>query len=158
MVWILESLWRNFGGTTNSKGYKVLHPKVRSLWGDGIDKDGIEKILVAAATAGFSTENLVFGMGGGLLQKVHRDMQRFAFKSSAQCCNGIWHDIYKSPKDASKASKKGKLKLTQRADGSYVTVPMSDVGAECKLVTVYENGALLVDYTLEEIRKNAALS
>ena len=157
MVWILESLWRNFGGTTNSKGFRVLHPKVRSLWGDGIDKDGIEKILAAAAQAGFSAENLVFGMGGGLLQKVHRDMQRFAFKSSAQCCNGVWHDIYKSPKDASKASKKGKLKLGQRADGTYFTAPMSDANVDCKLVTVYENGALLVDCTLEEIRAHAAI-
>ena len=157
MVWILNSLWANFGGTINSKGFKVLHPKVRSLWGDGIDKDGIDKILVAAAEAGFSADNLVFGMGGGLLQKVHRDMQRFAFKSSAQCRNGEWHDIYKSPKDASKASKKGKLKLGQLADGSYVTVPMSDTSVECKLVTVYENGELLVDYTLDDVRKNAAL-
>jgi len=158
MVWILNSLWRNFGGSTNSKGFKVLHPKVRSLWGDGIDKDGIEKILAAAAEAGFSAENLVFGMGGGLLQKVHRDIQRFAFKSSAQCCNGVWHDIYKSPKDTSKASKKGKLKLVQRSDGSYVTLPMSDASAECKLVTVYENGELLVDYALEDIRKNASIA
>ncbi len=157
MVWILNSLWTHFGGSVNADGFKVLHPKVRTLWGDGIDKDGIEKILAAAAEAGFSAENLVFGMGGGLLQKVNRDVQRFAFKSSAQCCHGAWHDIYKSPKDASKVSKKGKLKLTQRSDGTYLTVPYSEANLEDKLVTVYENGALLVDYTLEEIRKSAAL-
>ncbi len=158
MVWILNSLWSNFGGTTNAKGFKVLNSKIRTLWGDGIDKEGIEKILVAAAVAGFSAENLVFGMGGGLLQKVHRDIQRFAFKSSAQCCKGVWHDIYKSPKDASKASKKGKLKLGRRADGTFFTVPMSDASVECQLVKVFENGELLVDYTLEQIRKNAGLA
>jgi nicotinamide phosphoribosyltransferase len=156
MVWIMESLWKNFGGHMNAKGFQVINPKVRVLWGDGIDIWGIEKILAAVAIANFSVENIAcFGMGGGLLQKVNRDTQRFAFKSSAQCRDGVWHDIFKNPKDQSKASKRGKLKLI-KADSNYNTVPESAPG-EDQLVTVFEYGELLRDYTFDQIRQNAKI-
>jgi nicotinamide phosphoribosyltransferase len=51
VVWILNSLWENIGGTTNSKGFKVLNDKVRVLWGDGIDLHGIDLILGSAVLA-----------------------------------------------------------------------------------------------------------
>ncbi len=156
MVWIMESLWKSFGGITNSKGYKVINPKVRVLWGDGIDYDGIKKILLAVQSAGFSIENIAtFGMGGGLLQKVNRDTQRFAFKSSAQCRNGVWYDIFKNPKDPSKKSKRGRLKLV-RDDGTFITVPESDPRPDV-LEVVFENGYATKTYTWEEVRKNAEI-
>jgi nicotinamide phosphoribosyltransferase len=158
MVWIFESLWNNIGGTINAKGYKVINPKVRVLWGDGIDKTGINKILEATKAAGFSIENIAtFGMGGGLLQKINRDTQRFAFKSCAQKRKGVWFDIQKQPKDVTKTSKKGKLKLI-KLNGEYKTVGINEYPEYADLlVTVFENGILLKEYTLEEIRKNAAL-
>jgi nicotinamide phosphoribosyltransferase len=102
MLELLGILEEKFGMTVNSKGYKVLPKQVRVLWGDGIDRNGIIQIMDALEKAGYSIENIAcFGMGGGLLQKVNRDVQRFAFKSSEQCReeNGVdvWHDIYKSP-------------------------------------------------------------
>jgi nicotinic acid phosphoribosyltransferase len=42
------------------------------LQGDGINVVTIGKILDAAVAAGFSAENVAFGMGGGLLQRVNR--------------------------------------------------------------------------------------
>lgn len=155
-AYLLEELWRRFGGTENEKGFKVLDPHVRVLWGDGIDPLGIEKIVDRAMLQGFSPENLVFGMGGGLLQKVNRDTQRFAFKSSAQKRDGVWYDVYKKPLDSSKASKRGKLKLL-KIDGRFLTVP-SDGGETGLLRPVFENGELLTEQTFEEIRANAALS
>ena len=156
MVWIMESLWNNYGGTVNSKGFKLINPSVRVLWGDGIDLDGIKKILYAVTKAGFATENIAcFGMGGGLLQKVNRDTQRCAFKSSAQYRNGQWYDIFKNPKDQSKASKKGKLKLT-KVDGKFVTVGESDPG-EDYLKVVFVNGVLVKEIDFDTVRKNAAL-
>jgi nicotinamide phosphoribosyltransferase len=156
-VWTLNSLWETFGGTINTKGFKVINPKVRVLWGDGIEKDGVAKILNGAFQAGFSVENFAcFGMGGGLLQKVNRDTQRFAFKSSAQCRNGVWYDVYKKPLDESKASKKGKLKLIINEAGEYETVKQDEKPEyQDQLVTVFENGELIQDYTFEEIRANA---
>ena len=69
----------------------------------------------------WSTDNIVFGMGGGLLQKVNRDTQRFAFKCSAQCRKGVLYDIQKKPLDESKKSKSGKLALVKQGD-SYTTL------------------------------------
>jgi nicotinamide phosphoribosyltransferase len=156
MVWIMENLWANIGGTINSKGYKVINPKVRVLWGDGIDIDGIKKILYAVTKAGFATENIAcFGMGGGLLQKVNRDTQRCAFKCSAQYRDGQWYDIQKNPKDVSKASKKGKLKLIE-VDGEFETVGENDPG-EDYLKVVFYDGVLLNEVDFATIRKNAAL-
>jgi nicotinamide phosphoribosyltransferase len=157
MVWIATSLWNNFGGTTNSKGYAVINPKIRMLWGDGIDIVGIEKILKALKEAGFSAENVAtFGMGGGLLQKVNRDTQRFAFKCSAQMRDNMWQDIWKKPKDVSKASKRGRLKLVKSENGGFKTVNIDDEGKDV-LETVFENGELVKFQTFEEIRERAKL-
>lgn len=154
MVWIMRALYEKVGGTTNSLGYKVINPKVRVLWGDGIDFIGIGRILEAIKKDGFSAENIAtFGMGGGLLQKVNRDIQRHAFKCCANKIDGIWYDIFKEPLDASKISKKGRLKLILTPEG-YKTVPESEEG-ENQLVTVFENGELLKDWSFDEIRKRA---
>jgi nicotinamide phosphoribosyltransferase len=134
----------------------VINPKIRVLWGDGIDKDGIEKILTTLATAGFAAENVAFGMGGGLLQKVNRDTQRFAFKSSAQCRGGVWHDIFKMPKDLSKASKKGRLALTKEGN-TFNTVRQELAKGNDILETVFENGEIVKEITFDAVRKNAAL-
>ena len=154
MVWIMDSLWESFGGLINNKGFKVINPKVRVLWGDGIDRIGIEKILKDVTKAGFSVENIAtFGMGGGLLQKINRDTQRFAFKSSAQKRDGVWHDIQKQPKDTTKASKKGKLKLINN-NGVLQTVSENADGEDV-LQVVFENGFLIKEYTFDEVRANA---
>lgn len=154
--WILKTVNFNMGSTVNSKGYKVLNPKVRILWGDGIDREGIKKILDMAMKSGYSAENLVFGMGGGLLQKVNRDTQRFAFKCSAQMRNGEWHDIFKDPVDSTKRSKKGRLKLIESDEGLR-TVSLDRGSGDDLLQTIYHNGTLFRTWTFEEIRERAAL-
>lgn len=52
------------------------------LQGDGISYETLESVLKGVEEAGWSTENLVFGSGGALLQKVDRDTQKCAFKCS----------------------------------------------------------------------------
>ena len=154
----LDLLAEGVGFTTNTKGYKVLNPKVGVLWGDGIDIQGARSILFTVTTRGYSAECMVFGMGGGLLQKINRDTQRFAFKSSYQERDGVGYDIYKQPLDASKASKRGKLMLIQTSDGKYATARQdSDVAEEGKdlLETVFLNGDLIRDMTFNEVRANA---
>jgi nicotinamide phosphoribosyltransferase len=70
---VLEMLDEKFGSTINSKGFKVLNPKVRVIQGDGINLGSINQILYSVIDAGFSVENLVFGMGGQLLQAPMRN-------------------------------------------------------------------------------------
>lgn len=148
-----------FGTTVNEKGYKEIHPKVGVLWGDGIDYDGIRSILYTLRNNGYSTNSMVFGMGGGLLQRINRDTQRFAFKSSAQCCNGQWHDIFKNPLDTSKMSKKGILKLTKDEKDTFHTIRKEAADrntrdADDLLDVVFRNGVLVKEYTFDEVRKN----
>lgn len=144
MCKVIEILGKKFGYTINKKGYKILNPKVGIIWGDGIDYEGIRNVLEAIMKLGWSVENCVFGMGGGLLQKHNRDTQRFAFKCSAQFRDGKWVDVYKDPIDGSKASKRGRLKLIRESARIYKTV---DINYDCVendvLKTVFENGQMI---------------
>ena len=106
---IIVILEKHFGVTVNEKGYKVLPPKIGIIYGDGLDVAMIKLILETLEKSKWAASNLVFGMGGGLLQKVNRDTQRNAFKCSAnETMDGEWHDIFKDPIDGSKKSKAGK--------------------------------------------------
>jgi nicotinamide phosphoribosyltransferase len=156
---VMRLLDQYFGTTTNSKGYKVLNPKVGMLWGDGIDFDGIAGIIIYLWQNKYSSSNIVFGMGGGLLQKVNRDTQRFAFKCSAQKRDGQWKDIWKDPIDKSKASKRGKLALIKNNKGKFATIKLEAMveGERNYLETVFENGKLVKEYSFEEIRNNAKI-
>jgi nicotinamide phosphoribosyltransferase len=147
---VFNLLEEHFGSTKNSKGYRVLNEKVGMLWGDGIDIDGIKDILDFFRVKDIASSNIVFGMGGGLLQKVNRDTMRFAFKCSAQCQNGDWVDIFKDPIDDSKKSKKGRLKLIKNYN-SYKTVKITEKG-ENILKTVFKNGILKTEYNFNDIR------
>lgn len=94
----------------NKKGYKVLPNYFRILQGDGVEFNSIEIILYTLKSYGWSAENLVFGMGGALLQKVNRDTLKFAMKANAiKFANDEnWYNVYKKPTtDPVKASKPG---------------------------------------------------
>lgn len=122
---ILSLLCHAFGCETNSKGYKVLNGKVRVIQGDGIDFDTAEPLLETVMDAGFSADNLAFGSGGGLLQKVNRDTQKMAIKCCHAVINGKGVDVFKRPAtDPSKSSKKGILALVRDEHGKYQTVPI----------------------------------
>lgn len=156
VVKVLTLLGEKFGFTVNGKGYKVLHPKVRVIQGDGIDYAMLERILEAMALAGWSADNIAFGSGGGLLQKLNRDTQKFAFKCSSILVGDEERDVFKQPvTDGGKKSKAGRMKLVwlHGAHGAVLkTVPATDP-REDQLQVVFRNGELLADQTLAEIRE-----
>ena len=153
---VIEILGKRFGYTTNDKGYKVLN-KVRIIQGDGIDLNEIRRILDALEIRGWSADNVAFGMGGALLQRLDRDIQKFAFKASSVTRNGTVRDIWKDPvTDNGKRSKRGKLKLIEGSDGVLETVPIHSMGYDV-LRTVYENGHLFDTPTLFDIRHRAKI-
>jgi nicotinamide phosphoribosyltransferase len=106
--------------------------------------------------AGWSADNLAFGMGGGLGQMVNRDTQRFAQKCSAAMINGEWIDVYKDPiTDTGKRSKRGRFVLT-RERGTWETLPAgSGFDWADTLTTVWRDGKLLCDWKFSEIRERA---
>jgi nicotinamide phosphoribosyltransferase len=146
---VLQRLDQRFGSTINSKGYKVLN-HVRVIQGDGVNATSIAAILAASEKLGFSATNIAFGMGGALLQQIDRDTQKFAIKCSEVVIDGQSIPVYKDPvTDPGKRSKQGRLALIAKADG-YATVPAGH--PDDLLKTVYENGVILQEYTLDEIR------
>lgn len=153
----LKILDETFGANVNGKGYKVLN-HVRVIQGDGVNPVSIAAILDRIIADGFSAENLAFGMGGGLLQQLDRDTQKFALKCSAAKVDGQWIDVSKDPAtDPGKRSKAGRLALLVDEAGAYRTVALAEgqapeAGWRDAMVTVWENGALLVDQALADIR------
>lgn len=145
------------GYTVNSKGYKVLPDYVRVIQGDGITIETIPLILENLKNAGFSAENLNFGMGGGLLQHVNRDTFKFAQKCSAALVNGEWVDVYKDPiDDKGKQSKKGRISLVRDDRGGYHTIRLEDpLERKEELEIVFKNGHIVKETTFDEVRKRA---
>lgn len=154
----LKTVGKNVGYTINSKGYKVLHPSYRVIQGDGIDVEQIGRILSWMEANNWSAENVAFGMGGGLLQHMDRDTQKFAMKCCAAIVDGKPVKVFKSPKtDPGKASKAGFLDVVMQ-NGKYVTVSNDLPGVvneNSVLVTVFENGERKVNFNLAEIREQS---
>ena len=85
---VLNILGNKFGSTRNGKGYKMLPPYLRVIQGDGICYETLEDILSHMTKHNWSADNLAFGSGGALLQKLNRDTQKCAFKCSSCIVNG----------------------------------------------------------------------
>jgi nicotinamide phosphoribosyltransferase len=161
VLWLHEELGRIFGFEINSKGYKVLHPSVGVIYGDSLSQQQIDEIYDELMCVGWSIEKHIVGQGGGLLQKMDRDTQRFAIKCSAQLRNDEWKIIKKKPSDVTKVSKGGRMKLFkevyENGDWTYKTITEEhplyhDVKDE--LVTIYKNGEMVTTFTFDEIREN----
>jgi len=57
------ALWDIFGGTINKKGYKVLDPHIKALYGDSITIQRAEEIYAILETKGFAASNVSLGVG-----------------------------------------------------------------------------------------------
>jgi len=153
---VLDTLESKFGSSKTPTGHKLLPPCIRIIQGDGIDIKSLEMILKAMLDKGYAADNLAFGSGGALLQKLHRDTQKCAFKCSHAVVKGKGVDVVKDPiTDPGKKSKKGRLTLEFK-DGEWTTVTEGN-GAEKsdQLVLVFKDGHIMVDDTLATIRKRA---
>jgi len=155
VVEVLEILGERFGADTNAKGFRVLPPYLRVIQGDGIDYDEAARVLDALERRGWSADNLSFGMGGGLLQKLDRDTQSFALKCSHVVVAGVGRDVFKRPAtDPGKASKAGRLKLVRDEGGALRTVAEDDPGEDL-LGEVFRDGEVRVLWSFEEVRRRA---
>lgn len=125
---LLDILGNTFHYEYNTKGYKILKHNVGILQGDGMDIDSIESIYNSIIDNGWSSDNLVVGSGGGLLQKWNRDTQRFAIKASYGWRGETGFDIQKEVlSQPDKASKAGMLKLHPTGEDSYMTMTSNDM-------------------------------
>jgi len=160
VVKCLQIFEDKIGMTTNGKGYKVLPPYYRLIQGDGIDRAMTRKILEEMERAGYSASNIAFGSGGGLLQKIDRDTQKWAFKCCAAEIEGIGQiEVRKDPvTDQGKRSKGGRLDLILE-NGTYQTIPLRGDAIEhanTAMNTVFENGRILHHTTFDQCRARMA--
>ncbi|XP_071961446.1 nicotinamide phosphoribosyltransferase-like [Antedon mediterranea] len=157
VIKVLEILGKAFGTTDNSKGYKVLPDYIRIIQGDGINYEMLGTVLQRMKDHKWSADNIVFGSGGALLQKLNRDTQKCAFKCSYAEVDGTARNVFKQPvTDPGKKSKKGILSLVKQ-NGKLETFQEGTGVDKDIMVPVFENGKLLKDYNLKEIRERAEL-
>jgi nicotinamide phosphoribosyltransferase len=152
----LNLLNQKFGSKINNKGYKVLN-NVRIIQGDGVDDNIIKEILMAMKKEKYSIDNIAFGMGAALLQKMDRDTFNFAMKNSYVKVNGKGIDVFKNPiTDSGKRSKKGRI-TTVKKDNKYKCILLSQLknylnkGWTESLEEIFYNGKILKIYNFEDI-------
>ena len=122
----------------------------------------IGAILRAALDAGFSAENVAFGMGGGLLQKVNRDTMSFATKlCHIRYADGSERDVMKAPKtDSGKVSLPGVLSV-RRVNGLPQVFPAasgSGSATQEMLRVVYDKGPVAAVWDAFDTVKSRAAS
>jgi nicotinamide phosphoribosyltransferase len=130
-IQVIQWLEEKFGATVNAKGYKTLNPAVRVIQGDGINERSIPQIIGQLWAAGYSMDNLVFGMGGGLTHGGSRDQFSFSMKATARFGKDGWVDLLKEPKsDIGKKSLKGLVRTRWDEEGNVETFKAEDA-VEC---------------------------
>jgi nicotinamide phosphoribosyltransferase len=136
---VIRLLDEVFGHTVNDKGYKVLDSHVGTIYGDGMYRQRIERVLDTLEKRGYASSNCVFGVGGILLQNHSRDDMGFAFKATRCVVKGESRNVSKDPvTDSSKRSHVGLVQLTD----NFLTVDKVSEEDEQKgkLQVVFEDG------------------
>ena len=150
----VKTLWEKFGGTVNSKGFRVLDPHVRVIQGDGMNIASIARLVDRMVEEGLAIDNIAFGMGGGLLQQVNRDTLRFAMKANAlKDADGNWRDVSKKPAtDPTKGSKAGRQAVV-RENGRLAAARLDAIDTvRDELVPVWRNGEMLVRHSFAAVK------
>jgi len=157
-------LWEQFGGTVNSKGYKVLDPHVKAIYGDSITVQRAEEIYRILMENGFAAQNVSLGVGSFSMHCIEENGElkpftRDTFSSCIKACYaevaGKEYPIFKNPKEGGfKKSQKG-LCFVYEEDGElkykdeYVGSNIPDGNL---LQPIFRNGKMLKEYTIHEIR------
>ncbi|MES9681741.1 nicotinate phosphoribosyltransferase [Gottfriedia acidiceleris] len=155
---LIECLWDTFGGTVNELGYKVLDPHIGAIYGDSITLERAETIVQRLEEKGFASTNIVFGVGSFTYQMKSRDSLGFAMKATYAVVNGEERMLFKDPKtdDGTKRSQRGMVHVySNNGEIKYVDglTKNTIIKGPNLLETVFEDGKLLRDETLSEIRE-----
>lgn len=170
LVDTLQSMWNTFGGTINSRGFKVLDSHIGLLHGEGVSLDNINDYFDAIVSAGFSPENIVFGVGAYVYSvQASRDSFGQALKATSVTINGVEHKVFKDPKtktESFKKSLKGRVLVTRdentggyRVTDNLTKEQVESYSSKQKLHTIYDPATSTYDETpFEVIRHRIDLS
>lgn len=159
-------LWDIFGGTVNSKGYKVLDPHVKAIYGDSITVQRCEEVYEILKNNGFACSNVALGVGSfsfqcieedGILKPFTRDTFSSCIKATYCEIDGNPMPIFKNPKDGGfKKSQKGCC-VVYEEDGvlKYEDGKTWEEAANEKrnmLERVFKDGRWVRKHTIQEVR------
>lgn len=168
-VWALDQI---VGHTINSKGYKVLNPKLKAIYGDSITPQRCEAIYRRLEAQGYAINNVSLGVGsfsmmcletidddGTHYNPYTRDTFGIAVKATyAEDSHGNPINIFKQPKAVSwKKSQKGCCivaldGMSYTDEHTYFETMLAEDNNLLELV--FKDGFLVKEYTLAEVRKN----
>ena len=157
---MVETMYEIFGGTVNSKGYKVLNPGIKAVYGDSITITRAKKIYERLAAKGFAANNVSLGVGSFSFQALENEdgtlspFTRDTFSVAVKNCHSKYCDengtvcerhVYKSPKNfSSKRSQKGLCRIFFNEDGELTyedeLYEADLVGKNSALVTYFKDG------------------
>lgn len=159
---VVELLWNIFGGTVNSKGYKVLDSHIGVIYGDAITLERCEEICKRLESKGFASSNIVFGVGSYTYNMNSRDTFGFALKSTYAVKDGKEILLFKDPitDSGEKKSQKGMVAVVKNKDNELVYIDhlthqdktMYQDTQQDLLETVFLDGVLVKETSLSEIR------
>ena len=159
-------LWDIFGGTVNSKGYKVLNPHVKAIYGDSITVQRCETIYKILEENGFACSNVALGVGSfsfqcieenGVLKPFTRDTFSSCIKATYCEIDGVPTPIFKNPKEGGfKKSQKGCC-VVYEDSGQICYKDEFTWEDACRTPTqmlqpVFRNGEMLRVQSLSEVR------
>lgn len=157
---MVETMYEIFGGTVNSKGYKVLNPGIKAVYGDSITITRAKKIYERLAAKGFAANNVSLGVGSfsfqalenedGSLSPFTRDTASIAIK----CTHSKYADeygtvcerwVYKSPKNFSqKKSQRGLCQIYFDENGELTykdeLYERDIIGKNSALISYFKDG------------------
>ena len=152
---VIELLWDIFGGTITKKGYKLLDQHIGAIYGDSINLERAQAICERLKQKGFASQ-LVFGIGSFTYQYNTRDTFGLAMKATYVEVNGEGREIFKNPvtDDGTKRSATGLLQVIKENERYVLRDRVSwNEESQSELKTVFKDGKLLREYTLNEIRQ-----
>ena len=167
-VWALDQI---FGHTINSKGYKVLPPYIKAIYGDSMTPGRVEEAYRRLFAQGYAINNVSFGVGSFSFMCLEtiddegnthynpytRDTFGIAIKATyGELADGTSVNIFKNPKALSwKKSQKGCVIVAP--DGESYTDEHTYGEAhspftENLLELVFADGRMIKEQSLAEIR------
>lgn len=169
---MVETMYEIFGGTVNSKGYKVLNPGIKAVYGDSITITRAKKIYERLAAKGFAANNVSLGVGSFSFQALENEdgslspFTRDTFSIAIKCTHSKYVDkygtvcerwVYKSPKNFSqKKSQRGLCRIFFDENGELTykdeLYEKDLIGKNSALITYFKDGKEYKQ-NFEEVRR-----
>lgn len=141
----------------NSRGYNVLDPHIRVIYGDAITPEITRAVGDWCIKMNFDITNVTFGIGAYTYQYVTRDTRGYAIKATDCIIGNQEIPIYKMPKtDPGKKSPRGAVAVIRDGDEykmiDGLTIQESENDDRNIMVVKYHNGRFANQESFETIK------